>query len=67
MNSGPIALYDLSKDVAEEHDISSAHSDVVTAIELIMEREHVEDPWWPSGPHCCNSQFHPSSKPCTSG
>ena len=36
----PLELYDLSKDAAEENDLSSEYPEVVKAIEAVMKREH---------------------------
>ena len=40
--NAPIALYDLSSDLKEEHDLSAQQPDVVKAISDIMQAEHVE-------------------------
>ncbi len=36
-----LQLYDLEEDVREEHDVASAHPEVVAEIEAIMKREHL--------------------------
>ena len=40
--NGPIELYDLSTDLAEEHNVASKHSDVVAQIVRFMNDAHVE-------------------------
>jgi arylsulfatase A-like enzyme len=37
-------LYDLDRDVAEAHDLSAAHPDIVARIDAIMRREHTPAP-----------------------
>ncbi|MFC1500033.1 arylsulfatase [Candidatus Zixiibacteriota bacterium] len=37
---GPIELYDLTVDIAEEHDVSGAHPEIVTRMRLIMAEAH---------------------------
>ncbi|MEM1183751.1 MAG: sulfatase-like hydrolase/transferase [Planctomycetota bacterium] len=39
--NGPIALYDLRTDIAEENDVAVRHPDVVARIELAMAEAHV--------------------------
>ncbi|QDV85187.1 arylsulfatase [Planctomycetes bacterium TBK1r] len=42
--SGNIELYDLSTDIAEEHDVADSHPDVVKRIARIMRDEHETHP-----------------------
>ncbi len=44
--SGPIELYDLSTDLAEEHDLAASRPDQVKQAESLMARAHVPDPRW---------------------
>ncbi len=41
--NSPIELYDLSKDIGEENNISSKHPDIVKKMEVAMESSHVEN------------------------
>ena len=43
----PVELYDLGKDIAEAHDVSAEHPDIVQQLTAIMQREHVPNPLWP--------------------
>ncbi len=43
----PIELYDLSKDLGEEHDIADQHPEVVTKLKTVMQREHVDSESFP--------------------
>ena len=43
----PMELYDLSVDEFETKDIAADHQDIVKKIGSIMEREHVDTPYWP--------------------
>lgn len=36
----PIELYNLEQDPAEQHDVASAHPDVVRSLQLVMEQSH---------------------------
>ena len=40
--NGPIELYDLATDLAEEHEVASKHPDVVAQIAKFMDDAHVE-------------------------
>lgn len=42
----PLELYDLAKDVGEQHDIVAEHPDVAQRITELMRREHFPDPLW---------------------
>jgi len=42
--TGPIELYDLKTDIAEAHDISAQHPDVVATMKKDMEEAHVDPP-----------------------
>ncbi|QDT15997.1 arylsulfatase [Alienimonas californiensis] len=44
------ALYDLSTDLAEQHDVAAEHPEIVAQMVAIAAAEHVPDPQWkPSG------------------
>ena len=43
----PLELYDLDKDIAEEHDISSQKPDIVARIEKYLKTARTESPNWP--------------------
>ncbi|NOZ24304.1 MAG: arylsulfatase [Planctomycetes bacterium] len=43
----PIELYDLSKDIGEEHNVADQHSDVVAKAATIFETERTESPHFP--------------------
>lgn len=43
---GPVRLYDLTNDLAEEHDVASQHPDIVKQITAAMESAHVPSPLW---------------------
>jgi arylsulfatase A-like enzyme len=45
----PMALYDLSTDIGEEHDVASQHPDTVAKIAEIMEKAHVPNPRYEVG------------------
>jgi arylsulfatase A-like enzyme len=45
--SAPLQLYDLSRDVAEEHDVAAQNPGVVGRIEAILARARTEHPDWP--------------------
>jgi uncharacterized sulfatase len=47
--SGPIELYDLSKDVGEKNDVAAGHPDVVARIEAAMKEAHAPSPNWHFG------------------
>jgi hypothetical protein len=40
--NGPIELYDLANDLAEEHNVASKHPDVLAQIAKFMDEAHVE-------------------------
>lgn len=42
----PIELYDLSKDIAENHNIADQHPDVVAKMKEIFAKAHVDSPDW---------------------
>lgn len=46
MLSGPIELYDLSRDLAEKYNVARNHPEIAREVEAIMEREHVPHPNW---------------------
>jgi len=48
--NGPIALYDLEKDPAEQQDISDEHLDVIAEMEKIMKEAHLPNPQFPFFP-----------------
>ena len=39
-------LYDLSKDIGEEHDIAAQHPEIVQRMKEIMKKEHSPHPRW---------------------
>lgn len=43
----PLQLYDLAHDPNEQHDVSSAHTDVVRRAERLMDKAHEPHPAWP--------------------
>lgn len=43
---GPIELYDLAKDIAEEHDVASAHADVVAKFAEFLKAARTESTQW---------------------
>lgn len=43
----PVELYDLSTDLAEEHDVAAQHPDIVARIEEIMRTDRTESPLFP--------------------
>jgi len=43
---GPIELYDLSKDLAEEHDVASSHADVVARFADFLKTARTESAQW---------------------
>lgn len=43
---GPVELYDLAKDAAEQNDVAAQYPEVVKRIEAIMAAEHVRNPNW---------------------
>lgn len=47
----PIQLYKLSDDRREETDIASSYPEMVDTMAKIMDREHVDDPYWPTIEH----------------
>jgi len=45
--NGPIELFDLRTDLAEQHDIAAAHPDIVRKIETCLASARTESPHWP--------------------
>lgn len=45
--NAPIELYDLSKDLGEEHDVADLHPDIVAKLQAVMKREHVDSESFP--------------------
>lgn len=43
---GPVRLYDITTDIAEEHDVAAQHPDIVKQIEAAMQSAHVPSPLW---------------------
>jgi arylsulfatase A-like enzyme len=43
----PLVLYDVTKDPAEENDVSAEHPDVVAKIESYLEIARTESEYWP--------------------
>jgi uncharacterized sulfatase len=46
MRTGSVALYDLNKDLAEDHNLANEHPDVVQRAIQFMENAHVPNPNW---------------------
>ncbi|WP_317235863.1 sulfatase/phosphatase domain-containing protein [Niabella hibiscisoli] len=46
-SDGPVALYDLKSDPAEQHDIAAAHPEIAARIAAIMKKEHIENEDFP--------------------
>jgi arylsulfatase A-like enzyme len=42
----PLALYDMTRDIGEDHNIAAQHPDIVAKIESIMQRTHVSAKEW---------------------
>lgn len=47
VEGGPIELYDLKNDPAEQQNIAAAHPDIVKKIAAFMQQAHVHDTNWP--------------------
>jgi len=43
----PLELYDLSRDLGEEHDVAAEHPEIVEKIEAILAAARTEHPIWP--------------------
>ncbi len=56
MLSGPVELFDLARDPAEQHDIAREHPEIVKQAQAIMDREHVPSPLWKINPPGSRSQ-----------
>ncbi len=50
MLSGPIELYDVSRDLQEKYNVARNHPDVVSEIKEIMAQAHVNHPTWQARP-----------------
>jgi arylsulfatase A-like enzyme len=46
-NDAPLELYDLSSDVAEQHDVAAAHPEVVQKVEGYLKAARTESEIWP--------------------
>src|SRR5699024_8226634 len=47
-SNAPIELYDLSKDIGEQHDVAQSHPDIVNAIKEIFKKSSTPDaPFFP--------------------
>jgi uncharacterized sulfatase len=46
MFTGKVSLYDLAKDIGEEHDIAARHPELVAKAIRMMNDAHVDDPAW---------------------
>jgi len=44
---GPLELYDLASDPAEEHDVAAAHADVTSKIEAYLKTARTDSEQWP--------------------
>lgn len=42
-----VALYDLSVDISEQHNVADQHPEIVEKMEQMMQSAHAEDPEWP--------------------
>ncbi|HVT73679.1 MAG TPA: arylsulfatase [Lacunisphaera sp.] len=45
---GPVELYDLGNDEAEEHNVAAQHPEVVTRLAAILASSHTPTPYWPA-------------------
>ena len=43
----PLELYDLNKDIAEEHNVADEHPDAITRIEEYLKTARTDSPNWP--------------------
>jgi acyl dehydratase len=46
MLTGKTELYDLDKDIGEQHDLAADHPDVVTQADQAMKQDRALDPNW---------------------
>ncbi len=46
MHTGPVELYDLSRDLGEANDIAADHPEIVRELTQILETEHTPHPHW---------------------
>jgi arylsulfatase A-like enzyme len=46
MRTGDLQLFNLENDLAEQHDVSAAHPEVVERVDEIMEAAHTPSPLW---------------------
>jgi hypothetical protein len=50
MHTGPIELYDISKDIGEKNDVAAKHPEVISGFERIFTNAHTPNKRWrPSG------------------
>lgn len=42
-----VYLFDLSKDLEEQHNVAADNLEIVRKMEIVMEREHRPNPYWP--------------------
>ena len=42
-----VHLFNLSKDIEEQHNVAADNLEIVRKIEIVMEREHRPNPYWP--------------------
>lgn len=49
MQTGPVELYDLSRDAAEEHDVAGEHPDLVARVRECMSQAHEPSELWKVG------------------
>ena len=61
-------LFDLKTDISETKEVAAANPSVVSQMIAVMEKEHVENPMWPSAtaqqPRCCANCFNVGGKGC---
>ncbi len=46
MLTGPVQLYDLSRDIGEQRDVAARHPRIVARMTAVMAQAHVPDPRW---------------------
>jgi len=56
-DTSKMLLYDLARDVGEQHDVANANSEVVQEMAKLMDAHHTDTPAWPKGEKCCGNCF----------